>query len=560
MPDGADGAIGAVPQPTSETFRINFQIEAFNEKNCKWATYVKVLKNKFTLHSVPVAKQKPILLDAIGLSTYERLCDLFAPLDPENATITFDKVVDKLSDYFNPEPNKYAERFKFYKRNQKESEAIQEYAAELKRLSMSCKFPSEWLQEGLITQFSVGILSDEIRYKIFESEPDTFEKAVTVAKNYELTKAASAQTNNVIGQDSSTIHKVNFKNNGKSKKTHYQLDSSSKKCSRCGWTNHTPDECPHKESTCNACGKKGHISPACLSKNSSRSTMHKNPKKGKNFKSSKEVKLLDRFDYSSDSSEISVDIHHLSDLRKMDDKIIMPVIINNQPVDMEFDPGAETLKDEKLKQILNDLQSGKEVDEINIMNGLLVRGTRTVIPTSLQKKVLEELHLGHMGSTKMKTLSRNFCYWSNIDKDIENFVKACPNCQQKLQNPKPEVHPWEFATVPWSRLHIDYAEYEKKFYLLVVDAYSKWLEVIPMSSTTSEATIIALRNIFSRFGLPITLVSDNGPQFASTEFSKFTRKNGIRHLFTTIYHPRSNGQAERYLSASTKQYYRPQPS
>ncbi|XP_049267195.1 uncharacterized protein K02A2.6-like [Rhipicephalus sanguineus] len=75
------------------------------------------------------------------------------------------------------------------------------------------------------------------------------------------------------------------------------------------------------------------------------------------------------------------------------------------------------------------------------------------------------------------------------------------------------------------------------------DAETKWLEAISRRST-SEATVEALRAIFAWFGLPHTLVSDNGPPFASAEFQKFVRVNEINHVKTVPYHPQSNGLAE----------------
>ncbi|XP_061190069.1 uncharacterized protein K02A2.6-like [Saccostrea echinata] len=84
-------------------------------------------------------------------------------------------------------------------------------------------------------------------------------------------------------------------------------------------------------------------------------------------------------------------------------------------------------------------------------------------------------------------------------------------------------------------------------FLIVVDAHSKWPEVIPMQTTTSTKTIITLRNIFARNGLPEQLVSDNGPQFVSEEFQKFMKLNGINHIRSAPYHPATNGLAERFV-------------
>ena len=82
-------------------------------------------------------------------------------------------------------------------------------------------------------------------------------------------------------------------------------------------------------------------------------------------------------------------------------------------------------------------------------------------------------------------------------------------------------------------------------FLVVIDAYSKWLEVHCMKSTTSSATIEKLREIFAIHGLPATLVSDNGSNFTSSEFEEFMKRNGIKHIKVAPYHPVSNGLAER---------------
>ena len=91
--------------------------------------------------------------------------------------------------------------------------------------------------------------------------------------------------------------------------------------------------------------------------------------------------------------------------------------------------------------------------------------------------------------------------------------------------------------------------------LVAVDAHSKWPEVIIVNRTTSAKTVAVLREMFARNGLPLQLVSDNGPQFCSEEFQQFMATNGIKHTRTAPYHPASNGQAER-LVQSVKQSLR----
>ena len=85
-------------------------------------------------------------------------------------------------------------------------------------------------------------------------------------------------------------------------------------------------------------------------------------------------------------------------------------------------------------------------------------------------------------------------------------------------------------------------------YLIVVDAYSKWPEVIRMSSSTStRETTKVLLSLFSKHGLPDKLVSDNTPQFTSEEFKEFMSNCGILHIETAPYHPKTNGEAERFV-------------
>ena len=96
------------------------------------------------------------------------------------------------------------------------------------------------------------------------------------------------------------------------------------------------------------------------------------------------------------------------------------------------------------------------------------------------------------------------------------------------------------------RVHIDFAgPVDKHMLLILVDSHSKWIEAIPMKSTTASDTIEVLEEIFACIGLPETLVSDNGPQFTSVEFKLFCKDNNIRHLYSAPYHPSSNGLAER---------------
>lgn len=187
--------------------------------------------------------------------------------------------------------------------------------------------------------------------------------------------------------------------------------------------------------------------------------------------------------------------------------------------------------------------------ELCISNNIILFGERIVIPFKLRKCILKELHKGHPGIFRMKNLARSYVYWPNIDKDIENTVKICSKCALAGKSPiKTLLHSWPLPNGPWERIHIDYAgPFKNSNFLVVVDAFSKWPEIIRTDNTTAAQTIKILSSIFSRFGPPLQIVSDNGRQFIAESFQAFCNINGIELTTTSPYHPSSNGQAERFV-------------
>ena len=111
-------------------------------------------------------------------------------------------------------------------------------------------------------------------------------------------------------------------------------------------------------------------------------------------------------------------------------------------------------------------------DEITLQSGCLMWGIRVIIPPKLRPQVLKELHQGHMGVVKMKAIARSYIWWPGIDKEIELAAKSCPGCQLTQREPSTvPVHPWECPSLPWQRIHIDFAgPFLNSMFLVVVDA------------------------------------------------------------------------------------------
>ena len=180
------------------------------------------------------------------------------------------------------------------------------------------------------------------------------------------------------------------------------------------------------------------------------------------------------------------------------------------------------------------------------MDGCVLWGTGVVVPPQSHKQLLEELHDTHLEVSHMKSLARSYIWWPQMDKAIEEMVQSCTVCQASHPSPaSAPLHPWQWPDKPWSRLHLDFAgPFLRKMYLILVDAHSKWMDVVLMSDITSCQTIAKLKITFATHGLPKKIVTDNGSSFVSQEFKKFMLQNGILHITSAPYHPSTNGLAE----------------
>jgi len=130
-------------------------------------------------------------------------------------------------------------------------------------------------------------------------------------------------------------------------------------------------------------------------------------------------------------------------------------------------------------------------NELSVENGCLLWGCQVVILPNLRTKILDQLHDCQPGIVRMKSLARNYVWWPHLDSDIEQHVKHCYPCQSSPNAPaKTPLHPWEWPTVPWQRIHLDYAgPIEGRMILTVTDAHTKWIDAFVTHTATSHVTI-----------------------------------------------------------------------
>ncbi|UYV67556.1 K02A2.6-like, partial [Cordylochernes scorpioides] len=184
-------------------------------------------------------------------------------------------------------------------------------------------------------------------------------------------------------------------------------------------------------------------------------------------------------------------------------------------------------------------------DELGVQNGLLMRSCRLVIPASMKLEILDKLHAGHFGITKTRLRARETVWWPGISEEIAETVRKCSVCIQEAVSKHEPLIPTNFPTRPWQKIGMDLFKFENKWYLVVIDYYSRFPEMVQLDRLTASVVVRSCKSIFARHGIPETVVSDNGTQFgAAREFANFARQYGFTHVTSSPRFPQSNGMAE----------------
>ncbi len=186
-------------------------------------------------------------------------------------------------------------------------------------------------------------------------------------------------------------------------------------------------------------------------------------------------------------------------------------------------------------------------DELTISDRLLFRDHRIVIPKALQSRAIKLGHEGHQGISKTKSLMRTKVWFPDMDKKIEDAIKSCIPCQANSNVCARE--PLRMSPLPrgpWLNLSLDFCgPLPSGDYLLVlIDEYSRYPVVKIVRSTSAEATIAALDDVFAVFSYPEVIKTDNGPPFQSRAWMDFMAEIGVVHRRITPRWPQANAQAE----------------
>lgn len=157
-------------------------------------------------------------------------------------------------------------------------------------------------------------------------------------------------------------------------------------------------------------------------------------------------------------------------------------------------------------------------DQLTIMDGIIYKGMRIVIPHSMWKDMLKLIHSSHLGIVKCKQRGREVFYWPLMGAQIEEQVRNCERCAE-IQNKQPRepLRPTKLPKLPFAELSADIFEFESTNYLITVDFYSNFIQTTKLTNMRCSSVIDAFKQQISVHGIPTKITTDCGTQFTSHE-------------------------------------------
>lgn len=153
-------------------------------------------------------------------------------------------------------------------------------------------------------------------------------------------------------------------------------------------------------------------------------------------------------------------------------------------------------------------------DEITLQDGLIFKGNKVVIPKQMQKQMLKKIHCSHQGPEACIRRAKDVVFWPGMTAEIRQMVSQCSVCNEFLhKQAKEPLMTYAIPTYPWQMVGQDLFTIDSQNYLITVDYFSDYWEMDILPDTTSETIVMLTKTQFARFGIPETVITDNGPQF-----------------------------------------------
>ena len=238
---------------------------------------------------------------------------------------------------------------------------------------------------------------------------------------------------------------------------------------------------------------------------------------------------------SLDSPESAIKMSNIKDASATDHQyqLLLRTIREGFPEDRNMLPEA-------LSEFWNMRTDLYTVDSLVFLQG------RVLIPKSVRRTLIDQLHLGHQGVNSMKSNARQRFFWPGMSSQLQNRRDQCRRCNEiaPTNHREPLSQPSQ-PEYPFQQVVTDIFNMAGKKYLIYADRYSGWTEVAATHEDAKAKTICDIfRRLFITFGVPVELSSDGGPPFESTEVKSFLQRWGVSKRLSSAHYPQSNGRAE----------------
>jgi len=191
--------------------------------------------------------------------------------------------------------------------------------------------------------------------------------------------------------------------------------------------------------------------------------------------------------------------------------------------------------------------------DLVLEDGLILKGDKLLIPDSLRKQVLNNIHTGHQGETKCLLLARQSVYWPGMNTDIRQVVKSCEVCNRHhAAQPKLPLLQPDLPSRPWEKIGADLFHFKGTVYLMIVDYYSRFPVIRRLNNMQASTVSAQFTSVLSEYGMPSTIQTDFGSQFVTQAFKESCQQSGISILFSSPYHHQTNGLAEKTVGTCKK--------
>ena len=190
-------------------------------------------------------------------------------------------------------------------------------------------------------------------------------------------------------------------------------------------------------------------------------------------------------------------------------------------------------------------------EEMTVEDGLILKATRIVIPPSMRESTLHQLHEGHLGFTKCYNHAKQTVYWPNLRKELEELVLNCQLCLKHSSSKKlakTNTKLWSGDTCcpldKTCKWHLPLPKWQLSsdcgFYFTIPIVHK-------LKSMTAKHVASHFSEVFDEYRWPDTLLTDNGPCYASHEFKQLMLDMSVNHITSSPHYPQSNGLAEKYV-------------